>query len=72
MVGGRCGDEPRKACESDEVPGPGIDPALAPASGVGGRGMLPYCGRAAGIADPAGDPYTGEARRAVVDALEGE
>ena len=68
-------DEPRSACERLDVPGPGVELPPAPASGV----LIPSdsvtCGldgRGEGEGLPPGEPTTGDARRAVAEAREGE
>ena len=69
VFGAACPNEPLKAWDSDDVPGPGTEVPVAPASGA----WFPsYCALAVVVCDRAGEPPTGVAKRAVEEALEGD
>lgn len=68
-LGGDCPNELLSACEREDVPGPGAEPAVAPASGSCLEGES--C--RGGVRGPlAGEPWMGVASRAVAEAREGE
>lgn len=72
---GDCPRLPLNACDNDDAPGPGTDVPLAPASGVWLCWLSTFCGRegrAVGVCDPVGEPCTGVASLAVVEARDGD